>query len=110
MRSVLIILIQFISIVFFVGSIYGGKNETHKGHKKAPKNDISINSKVIAADYKSLQDCVESIKNNTGSPIKVITKTPSQISGFLPNGSHFGCVEKVSDEKGSYVDGWYTVK
>ena len=110
MRSVSIFLILFISTVCIVGTAHGGKNKTYEGDKKAHKNDISINSKVIAADYTSLQDCVESIKKDTGSPLKIVTETPSQVSGFLSNNSHFGCVEKISDEKGTYVDGWYTVK
>jgi len=110
MRSASIFPILLFSIVCFLDNAHGGKNKTYEGDKKSRNNDISIHSKVIAADYTSLQDCVESIKKDTGSPLKIITETPSQISGFLSNDSHFGCVEKDSDEKGTYVDGWYTVK
>lgn len=109
MKCVSIFFILFSSIVFLAGITHGGKNKPYEGDTKPANNDITIKSKVIAADYKSLQDCVESIKTETGSPLKIITETPSQISGFLSNNSHFGCVEKVSDEKGTYVDGWYTV-
>ena len=110
MRSVSIFLIVFISIVFLVAHTHGGKKEAFDGNTTSPKNGIHIKSKVIAADYRSLQECVESIRKDTGSTLKIITDTPSQISGFLSNNAHFGCVEKVSDEKGTYVDGWYTVK
>ena len=110
MRSVSIFLIVFISIVFPLGHTQGGKKETSEGNNPSVANDIHIKSKVIAADYTSLQECLESIKKETGSTLKVITDTPTQISGFLSNNAHFGCVEKVSEEKGSYVDGWYTVK
>ena len=110
MRSVSIFLIWLISIVFPVGHTQGGKKATSEGNNTSVTNDIHIKSKVIAADYTSLQECVESIKKETGSTLKIITDTPTQISGFLSNNAHFGCVEKVSEEKGSYVDGWYTVK
>ena len=110
MRSVSSFLIVFVSIVFLTAITHGGKNKEATGNNSTVKNDIHIKSKVIAADYTSLQECVEAIKKDTGSTLKIITDTPSQVSGFLSNNSHFGCVEKVSAEKGTYVDGWYTVK
>ena len=63
-----------------------------------------------AADYKNLEDCLEAIKKNTGSTFEIVTDQPSEITGFLSNGEHFGCFEKVTDEKGAYVYGWYTVE
>ena len=104
LRVVFAILISLIFILFLAGTVRGEKN-------KSSNKIISFNSAVIAAEFKTLQECVDAIeKENTGSPLKIITNKPSQISGFLSNGEHFACIEKVSDAKGTFIDGWYTVK
>ena len=109
-RSILAILLLFISILFSVGNIYGGDKRAYEGQSITSQAVLDIISNTRSAEYKNLKDCLEAIKKNTGSTLDIITDQPSQISGFLSNGEHFGCVEKVTDEKGTYVDGWYTVK
>lgn len=102
-KAVSAILISLIFILLLACTVRGEKN-------KSSNKIISINSTVIAAEFKTLQECLDAIKKNTGSPLKIITDKPSQVSGFLSNGEHFACVEKVTDSKGTFIDGWYTVK
>jgi hypothetical protein len=102
-RTVFAISISLIFIFFLAGTVCGEKN-------KSSNIIISINSTVVAAEFKTLQECLDTIKKNTGSPLKIITDKPSRTSGFLSNGQHFACMEKVTDAKGTFIDGWYTVK
>ncbi len=112
MKTVIAHLIFLISTVLLVSNIHGGKDRPYDGKNNQSTSPpvIGLKSNMIAADYKNLKDCMEDIKQATGSTLKIVTNQPSQISGFLSNGEHFGCVEKVTDEKGTYIDGWYTVK
>ena len=102
-RAVFAISISLIFILFLAGTVSGEKN-------KSSNKIISINSTVIAAEFKTVQECMDAIKKNTGSTLKIITDKPSQVSGFLSDGEHFACVEKATDAKGTFIDGWYTVK
>ncbi len=103
MRGVFVIFL----VLFSISLIFG--NSSGKETRTSPKH-IKINSTIVAADYQTLGDCLAAIQESTGSTLNIITEKPSQISGFLSNGEQFACVEKVSDEKGTYVDGWYTLK
>ena len=120
MRLVFTILLTFISIILLKGNIFGGDNRSkgvyegdnrsYKGQPGIPSAILNYNSNTRVADYNNLENCLEAIKENTASNLEIITNQPSEITGFLSNGEHFGCVEKVTDEKGTYVHGWYTVK
>lgn len=103
-RPVIVISILLIFLSLFSGNVLGKKD-------KDSSKSIKIKSTIITAEYKTLADCLNSIKNETGCNLQnIITDEPTQISGFLSNGEHFACIEKVTDEKGNYVDGWYTVQ
>lgn len=103
LRTVIVTFISLTLSAFLVGSIHGGNSKTSVQR-------ININHTVIAADFKTLHECLETIKKNTGSTLTIITENQVHISGFLSNGEHFACVEKVTEAKGTYVDGWYTIK
>ena len=103
MRGGLVTFLLLTSIVLIVSHSYGKEG-------KAPSKRIKINATIVAADYKTLGECLETIQKNTGASLTVITEKPSQISGFLSNGGQFACVVKESEEKGNYIDGWYTVQ
>lgn len=103
MGAVIAISISLIFVLFLADAVRGEKN-------KSSNKIISSNSNIVAAEFKTLQECLDAIKKNTASPLKIITDKPSQVSGFLSNGQHFACMEKATDAKGTFIDGWYTVK
>lgn len=65
---------------------------------------------VMNAEFRTLTACLEGIKRNSGSlSLKIVTDTPSEVSGFLENGKSFACEEVSSGTKGVYFKGWYFV-
>ncbi len=102
-----------------MGNIWGGgdkskymyveNNSSYVGQHFSSQAIKDIYDNSNTANYKNLEDCINAIKKNTGSTLEIVIDQPTQITGFLSSGEHFGCVEKVSDEKGTYVDGWYTL-
>ena len=101
-RKLLLVILSLIILGFVPGTIFGGEK------KSTTKRKIN-NSNVVAARYETISECVELIKSNTGLSLKIITNSSTQISGFLSNGQHFACVQKETETKDSYIDGWYTV-
>jgi hypothetical protein len=65
---------------------------------------------VMQAEFRSMAECLQKIKQSSGSDLKVVTDKPTQVSGFLSNGQGFACQKKESGTKGIYYEGWYMVK
>jgi len=65
---------------------------------------------AMNAEFRTLSGCIEGIKKNSGQSLKIITDTPSEVSGFLSNGQGFGCQKKTTGTKGTYYAGWFMVK
>lgn len=61
------------------------------------------------ADFSTLGSCLEGIRRNSSSQLKIITDKPDLVSGQLSNGQAFGCEMKTSGTKGVYFEGWYMV-
>ena len=65
---------------------------------------------MMSGKFSSMDSCLNSIKQSTGSSLKVVTNKLGDISGTLSNGQNFGCQTKSSGTDGVYVEGWYTYK
>ena len=100
-RKLLLVILSLIIVGFVPGTIFGGEK------KSTTKSKIN-NSNVVATKYNTISECVESIRSDTGLSLKIITNSSNQVSGFLSNGQHFACVQKETETKDTYIDGWYT--
>lgn len=67
-------------------------------------------TQIESAEFRSMDNCLSAIKENTGEELKIISDKLGKISGKLGNGEHFTCETKTSGTKGIYVEGWYTVE
>ena len=67
-------------------------------------------TEAMNAEFKTLGECLAGIKASSGKTLKIITDTPSEVSGFLSDGQGFACEKKVSGTKGVYYAGWYMVE
>ncbi|EPB9486893.1 MULTISPECIES: hypothetical protein [Citrobacter] len=65
---------------------------------------------IMKAEFNSLQECLSAIKVNGGEPLKIVQDTPDKVTGKLPNNEVFGCEKKETGTKGTYFEGWFTVK
>jgi len=67
-------------------------------------------AEVRGAEFLTLSGCLEGIKKDTGSSLKVYTDTQERVSGVLSNGKTFSCEMKSTGTKGTYFEGWYMVE
>ncbi len=67
-------------------------------------------SEVMSAEFQSLSECLSSIQSVSGHSLKIITDEPDNVSGFLSNGEHFGCIQKSSGTKGIFFEGYYSIE
>lgn len=65
---------------------------------------------VMGFKSKSMQQCLESIKKQTGSSLDIIRDTPEIVTGKLNNGETFACEVKSTGTEGVYIEGWWMVK
>jgi hypothetical protein len=68
------------------------------------------NSEVMQGEFSSMPQCLERLKISSGQELEVVTDKPDNVSGFLMNREHFGCIRKESGSRGVYYQGWYGVK
>ena len=66
--------------------------------------------KTITGDFASMNICLSKTADISGAKLNVITDEPGNVSGKLSNGEHFGCKVKRTGTRGTYVEGFYTVK
>jgi hypothetical protein len=71
---------------------------------------VSAATEVMNAEFRTLASCLQGIKKGSGQALKIVTDTPSEVSGFLANGQGFACERTESGTKGTYFRGWYMVK
>ena len=63
---------------------------------------------IMGKKFSSMSECLESIKNTTGQPLKPMTDKPTEVTGFLgETGLQFYCGLKETGTEGTYIDGWY---
>jgi hypothetical protein len=62
------------------------------------------------AKFYSMQSCLEKLEKETNSRLRIVTDTPTQVSGSLDNGQPFGCEVKETGTQGTYIRGWFWVK
>jgi len=67
-------------------------------------------SEVMNAEFRTMNECLERIRKHSKQSLKVVTDTPTEVSGFLSNGQGFACQRKETGTKGTYYHGWYSVK
>ena len=104
-------LILLISILFCVGNSSGEESKRVKEELHITALAVYTTSHSMRiAEYHNLEECIKATRKITGSTLEIIVDQPTEVTGFLSSGEHFGCVEKVTDDKGNYVDGWYTIK
>ncbi|MEL4887848.1 hypothetical protein N6P31_12320 [Pectobacterium betavasculorum] len=65
---------------------------------------------VMKAEFRTMQECLASIKAHSGSSLKVVRDKPDIVTGNLSNGKTFACEKKETGTKGTYYEGWYMVK
>jgi hypothetical protein len=65
---------------------------------------------VMNAEFESMSECLEGIQNSSGCSLKIVSDTPTEVSGLLSNGQGFACQIKTTGTKGTYCHGWYFVK
>ncbi|EKO8773787.1 hypothetical protein L6R44_02765 [Enterobacter cloacae complex sp. ECC445] len=70
----------------------------------------SLADDVMKGEFHSLQECLSAIKLKGGEPLKIVQDTPDKVTGMLPNDEAFGCEKKETGTKGTYFEGWFTVK
>ena len=71
---------------------------------------VSAATEVMNAEFRTLASCLQGIKKGSGQTLKIVTDTPSEVSGFLADGQGFACERTESGTKGTYFRGWYMVK
>ena len=65
---------------------------------------------TFGGKFSSVRTCLELTQSHANSRISFLaTDTPSEVTGKLSNGAHFGCVMRVTGTEGTFVEGWYTV-
>lgn len=67
-------------------------------------------TETMSAEFKTLASCLKGIQKGSGQSLKIITDTPTEVSGLLANGQGFACERTESGTKGTYFRGWYMVK
>ncbi len=70
----------------------------------------SFADEAMNAEFRTLQKWLDGIKKSSGQELRIITDTPSEVSGFLANRKAFACERTESGTKGVYYKGWYMVK
>lgn len=66
---------------------------------------------TMSAEFKSMDDCLSKIREETGHDLDIVTDKAGDISGFL-KGTKLGfqCKSEITGTKGLIVKGWYQVK
>ena len=62
------------------------------------------------AQFRTMAACLEGIKESSGQSLEIITDKPDNVSGYLSNRQHFGCLREHTGTKGIYYEGFYFVK
>ena len=61
-------------------------------------------------EFETLRKCLDRIKRNSGTNMKILVDEPGFVSGRLSNGETFGCQKKTSGTRGDCYHGWYTTQ
>jgi len=75
-----------------------------------PAISDGVAGQAMNAEFRTMSECLAGIRSSSGQSLKVVTDTPSEVSGFLSKGQGFACQRKESGTKGTYYHGWYTVE
>lgn len=62
---------------------------------------------MMSADFGSMNSCLKGIQKSSGQSLRIVTDTPTKVSGLLSNGNGFACEKKNSGSRGTYYTGWY---
>lgn len=76
----------------------------------APESAASSDTGMVGAEFKTLQECLDGIRRNSGAVLTVVSDTPDKVSGKFKDGRFFSCERVNSGTKGSYFEGWYTTR
>lgn len=65
-------------------------------------------TQVMGGKFSSMSQCLETIKNRSGQPLRPMTDTPEKVTGYLGDTNlNFYCGVKQTGTEGTYIEGWF---
>lgn len=65
-------------------------------------------TQVMGGKFSSMPQCLETIKNRSGQPLRPMTDTPEKVTGYLGDTNlNFYCGVKQTGTEGTYIEGWF---
>jgi hypothetical protein len=65
-------------------------------------------TELMGGKFSSMQQCLASIRSNTGMALRPVTDTPDEVSGFLQGTKRFfSCTKKSTGTQGTFWEGVY---